>query len=87
VSRSRAGPPGPPVQPLATDAAARIYVRRNADPSAIRRIKRRLKSRHRAEYVFGQRGDWTTIDVVALDDLQLIRKEFYRLIDGWQELS
>jgi hypothetical protein len=87
VSRSRAGPLGPPDRTPATSLAARIYIRRNADPAAIKRIERYLKSRHRADYAFGQRGAWTIIDVAAADDLQLIRKQFYRLIDGWQELS
>ena len=86
MSRPGARPPAFG-KPPASEAVARVYVRRNADPSAIQRIRRYLKSRARAHYAFGERGAWTTIDVQAPDDLDLIRHEFYRLIDGWQDLS
>jgi hypothetical protein len=86
VSRSGPGPPATDKPPVGA-AVARIYVRRNADPAALQRIRRYLKSRARAHYAFAERGAWTTIDVQAPDDLELIRHEFYRLIDGWQDLS
>ncbi len=86
VSNFRPPPLQRPQRPLVAGAVARVYIRRNADPAAVERIKRHLKRIGRGEYGFGQRGKWTTIDVAAPEDLLLIRKEFARLIDGWQEL-
>jgi hypothetical protein len=86
VSGFRSQPLPRPAKPLVADAVARVYIRRNADPAAIERIKQHLKGVARGEYRFGQRGAWTTIDVATVEDLLLIRTGFQRLIDGWQEL-
>ena len=87
MSPSGTRPPPAADRAPVSDAVARVFVRRNADPAALQRIRRYLKSRARPHYAFGERGAWTTIDVEAPDDLELIRHEFYRLIDGWQDLS
>jgi hypothetical protein len=76
-----------PHKPIVAGAVARVYIRSNADPAAIERIKQRLKTIAHGEYGFGQRGAWTTIELSAAEDLRLMRTEFPRLMDGWQELS
>jgi hypothetical protein len=87
VSNIHSPPLQRPQKPLVAGALARVYIRRNADPASIQRLKERLAEDGTGEWGFGQRGAWMTIDVAAPEDLRLIRTEFYRLIDGWQELS
>jgi hypothetical protein len=79
-------------KPRLPGAVARVFIRRNASRQSLRKIDTFLAKTAVGRYAIGQSGSarsgyWPTIVVTEQRDLDRIRREFQRLIDGWKELT
>jgi hypothetical protein len=73
-------------------AIARVFIRRNASRQSLRKIDAFLAKTAVGRYAIGQSGSarsgyWPTIVVTERRDLDRLRREVPRLIDGWKELA
>jgi len=78
-------------EPSLKGAIARVFIRRDASTRSLRRLALCLKRKANGTYAMGRSGSarsgyWSTVDLVDRRDLDRLRIEARRLIDGWKEL-